>query len=48
MELAGTCDTHTPAQLISEAIPFAFQLTSGDERPTVHLTHTPDGRTWQA
>ena len=47
LELTGECEINSAAPLASDVIPFSFQLASAKKRPTLRLTHTADGRTWQ-
>jgi hypothetical protein len=48
LQLVGTCEADVTAPLTSEVLPFSFWLTAAEPRPALLLTHTTDGRTWQA
>jgi hypothetical protein len=48
LQLVGACEVGDAAPLASEVIPFSFGLMPAVKRPALQITHTTDGRTWQA
>jgi Uma2 family endonuclease len=42
----GTATLENGLVLASETLPLTFRLVRGDDRPSILVTHTPDGRTW--
>ncbi|QDT65455.1 Uma2 family endonuclease [Calycomorphotria hydatis] len=44
---AGVCTTNEAEEpLASEVLPIAWQLTAGEKRPVIVVTHTETGQTW--
>jgi Uma2 family endonuclease len=42
----GTSTLENGKVLVSETLPLTFRLISSDDRPSILVTHTPDGKTW--
>lgn len=42
----GTSTLENSKALVSEALPFTLRLISGDDRPSILVTHAPDDKTW--
>ena len=47
LDLVGTSDLDHPEAITSEALPLAFRLMGGEDRPRIKVTHR-DGRSWLA
>lgn len=47
LKSVGTSTIESDAVLTSQMLPLSFRLMSGRDRPSIHVTRTSDGRTWQ-
>lgn len=47
LQSVGTATVENQAKLLSEVVPFSFELLAGEERPLIRVTKNDGGQSWE-